>query len=82
MGWISSALYIAVPDRRPGEPSDSAALVLGEPDARLGLDLAAHTTIAPRPGRLVLFPSWMWHGTRPFAEGRRLSVAFDVAPPR
>jgi len=36
--------------------------------------------IEPKPGRLALFPSWMWHGTRPFAEGERITVAFDVAP--
>ena len=82
MGWISSALYISVPQRRPDDTPDSASLVLGQPDARLGLDMAAREKIAPRQGRLVLFPSWMWHGTRPFAEGLRLSVAFDVAPPR
>jgi len=82
MGWISSALYISVPERGPGDAPDSASLILGEPDARLGVDLAARRTIAPVQGQLVLFPSWMWHGTRPFAEGQRLSVAFDVAPPR
>ena len=82
MGWISSALHVVVPGRRPEEAPDSGALVLGEPDANLGLELAARMTIPPRPGQLVLFPSWMWHGTRPFAEGERVSVAFDVAPPR
>ena len=81
MGWISSALYISVPEPRPGDAPDSASLVVGEPDAWLGLDIAAKATIAPKQGQLVLFPSWMWHGTRPFAEGQRLSVAFDVAPP-
>jgi len=82
MGWISSALYISVPDPRPDDAPDSASLILGEPDARLGLDMGPRAMIPPRPGQLVLFPSWMWHGTRPFAEGQRLSVAFDVAPPR
>jgi len=26
----------------------------------------------------VLFPSFMFHGTRPFAGGERLTVAFDL----
>ena len=39
-------------------------------------------TIEPKPGRLVLFPSIMWHGTVPFEAGERLTVAFDVEPPR
>lgn len=30
--------------------------------------------------RLVLFPSYMFHGTRPFGKGERLTVAFDVIP--
>jgi tetratricopeptide (TPR) repeat protein len=81
-GWISSALYIALPERKLGEPSDSGCLVLGEPQAEMGVDLPPHTRIEPTVGRLVLFPSWMWHGTRPFAEGERLTVAFDVALPR
>ena len=37
--------------------------------------------IEPKPGHLVLFPSWMWHGTVPFTQGERLTVAFDVRPP-
>lgn len=78
-GWISSALYIVVPAQRPG---DAGWLVLGEPPTGLGVDLPPHTKIEPKPGRLVLFPSWMWHGTRPFAEGERLTIAFDVARPR
>ncbi len=81
-GWISSALYLDLPDIGADEPPDAGWLVLGEPDAALGLDLAAHSKIEPRVGQLVLFPSWMWHGTRPFAEGERLTVAFDVAPPK
>jgi uncharacterized protein (TIGR02466 family) len=81
-GWISSALYLALPRRQSDEPPDSGRLVLGEPPANLGVALAPHTEVEPKVGRLVLFPSWMWHGTRPFAEGERLTVAFDVALPR
>jgi hypothetical protein len=30
---------------------------------------------------LVLFPSYLWHGTMPFETGgRRLTAAFDVVP--
>ena len=46
--------------------------------AELGLDLPPIRLIEPKPGRLVLFPSTMWHGTVPFAAGERLTVAFDV----
>ncbi|MBP9035232.1 MAG: hypothetical protein KBG29_15130 [Pseudomonadales bacterium] len=37
--------------------------------------------LAPAVARLVLFPSYLWHGTVAFsAPGERLTVAFDVAP--
>ncbi|HEV2866303.1 MAG TPA: tetratricopeptide repeat protein [Allosphingosinicella sp.] len=80
-GWFSSALYIALPDPAERGPEPAGWLTLGEPPAELGLDLPPFRTIEPQPGRLALFPSTMWHGTRPFAEGERLTVAFDVAPP-
>lgn len=81
-GWISSALYVALPPARPGDAPDAGWLALGEPDTALGLTLPAAQMVEPVPGRLVLFPSWLWHGTRPFGDGERLTVAFDVAPPR
>lgn len=83
-GWVSSALYLALPDPAPsGERSDRHAgwLTLGE-----CRDLVPGMTplrlVEPRPGRLVLFPSTMWHGTRAFPAGERLTVAFDIARPQ
>ncbi len=84
-GWISSAFYIALPEpsmgRGEGERAHDGWLSLGE-CRELAPGLAPIRLIEPKPGRLVLFPSTMWHGTRPFAEGERLTVAFDVARPR
>ena len=77
MGWLSSALYIVLPPDLGR--NDAGWLVLGEPQAQLRLDLPPHHMVEPKPGRLALFPSWMWHGTRPFGEGERMTVAFDVA---
>jgi tetratricopeptide (TPR) repeat protein len=77
-GWISSAFYAALPDMDRGH---EGWLKLGEPQAELGLDLPPFRHVEPRPGRLVLFPSTMWHGTVPFRAGERLTVAFDVARP-
>jgi tetratricopeptide (TPR) repeat protein len=77
MGWLSSALYLVLPPDLGRE--DAGWLVLGEPQAQLKIDLPPHRMIEPKPGRLALFPSWMWHGTRPFGEGERMTVAFDVA---
>jgi thioredoxin-like negative regulator of GroEL len=81
MGWISSALYVALP---PDLGVDEAGyLTLGEPRSTcFDVDMPPFRTIEPKPGRLVLFPSYMWHGTRPFGEGERLTVAFDVGRQR
>lgn len=78
-GWISSALYVALPEEI-GDDRQHGWLTLGEPPAELGLDLPPVKLVKPEPGRLALFPSIMWHGTRPFSAGERLTVAFDVAP--
>ncbi|QXQ05109.1 hypothetical protein KX816_12550 [Sphingosinicellaceae bacterium] len=75
-GWLSSAFYVAIP---PSARGDAGFLTLGEPPATLGLDLPQHRIIAARPGRLVLFPSTSWHGTRAFPTGERLTLAFDIA---
>jgi hypothetical protein len=80
-GWLSSALYIALPERMAGEADDAGWLTLGQPDDQLRMSLERRRKIESKPGRLVLFPSWMWHGTVPFAEGERLTIAFDVRPP-
>ena len=35
--------------------------------------------IKPEPGLVILFPSYVWHGTIPFSTGgERISIAFDV----
>ncbi len=80
-GWLSSAFYLALPDPQAGASADSGWLALGEPGTELELDLTPLRLIEPRLGRLVLFPSTMWHATRPFGRGERLTIAFDVAPP-
>lgn len=79
-GWISSALYVALPPGIDDAGGDRAGwLTLGEAPKEFGLDLAPLKLVKPEPARLALFPSIMWHGTRPFAEGERMTVAFDVA---
>ncbi|MFC4293859.1 2OG-Fe(II) oxygenase family protein [Novosphingobium tardum] len=72
-GWLSSAFYVSVPQGEGG------MLELGGAPADFGLDLAPRRVVEPRVGRLVMFPSWMWHATRPFSRGERMTVAFDIA---
>ncbi len=75
-GILSSACYIALPDAC--RMDQQGWLEIGAPPAELGLNLGPIATIEPRPGRLALFPSYLFHGTRPFESGERLTVAFDV----
>jgi tetratricopeptide (TPR) repeat protein len=80
-GWLSSALYVDLPPKSGDEPN-AGWLQLGQPKPELNLQLDPLQLVEPEPGRLVLFPSWMWHGTLPFPAGERLTVAFDVSVPR
>lgn len=81
LGWISSAYYVQVPPEIADTPDAGGAIKFGEPDIDLGAYGTARRQIQPAVGRLVLFPSYMWHGTTPFESGRpRMTVAFDVVP--
>lgn len=79
LGVLSSAFYVALPPSLGRDDTRAGWLDLGAPPVELGLDLPPLATIEPRPGRLALFPSYLFHGTRPFASGERLTIAFDVA---
>jgi len=80
MGWISSSYYVDVPDSVKGSKDKQGWIKFGEPDIP-GLNLAAEKYVEPKAGRLVLFPSYMWHGTVPFSgDQSRLTLPFDVLP--
>jgi tetratricopeptide (TPR) repeat protein len=84
-GWLSSACYIALPSVVEGDGKEGW-LAFGAPpfDVRTpdGVrPLSPEHHEKPAPGRLVLFPSYMWHGTVPFSGTEtRLTIAFDVVP--
>jgi hypothetical protein len=78
-GWISSAFHVEAPAAT--EQAPQGWLAFGRPGiaTRPGLEPVHH--IRPRPGHLVLFPSFCWHGTEPFAgDEDRLTIAFDIVP--
>ncbi|HEX2138498.1 MAG TPA: tetratricopeptide repeat protein [Woeseiaceae bacterium] len=81
MGWISSAYYVQVPPEIEESDAAGGGLKFGEPDIDIGDQGRARRQIQPAVGRLVLFPSYMWHGTIPFdSDLPRTTVAFDVVP--
>jgi uncharacterized protein (TIGR02466 family) len=80
-GWISSAYYVSVPQVCADERRQEGWLKFGEPTEDFGAGFAARRLVKPVPGRLVLFPSYLWHGTVPFESAQtRVTIAFDVAP--
>ena len=80
-GWVSSVYYVRLPAAVNDAASQQGWLRFGQPDFDVGLGPLVRRVEQPRVGRLILFPSMMWHGTVPFAsDGIRLTVAFDVMP--
>ena len=80
-GWLSSAYYVTVPTGVRHSATCEGWLQFGAPDFDVGLTDPVVHRVAPKPGRLVLFPSLCWHGTAPFSDAEhRLAIAFDVVP--
>ncbi len=81
-GWLSSACYVALPPTiGDGTTGRAGWLRFGQPGVKTLPPLDADHFVRPRPGLLVLFPAYMWHGVEPFESDQpRLSVAFDVVP--
>jgi len=78
-GWLSSAYYVSLPDVT-NDYTRAGWLKFGEPGIPIP-GCAAEYFVKPAAGKLVLFPSYMWHGTVAFAAGGpRLTAAFDVVP--
>lgn len=78
-GWISSVYYVEVPDDLDSE-NHEGWLKFGDTPFDPN-NTGPKRFVQPKPGRLVLFPSYMLHGTVPIREGkRRTTVAFDVVP--
>jgi tetratricopeptide (TPR) repeat protein len=78
-GWISSAYFVSVLPNAQRKDQRAGFLKLGEPNRPLA-NCPPEWFVAPMPGQLLLFPSYIWHGTVPFEGAERLSIAFDVAP--
>ncbi len=79
--WLSGAYYVQsnIKDRDIKDSTDGY-LEIGRPHAGLPEpDQQWIRTIPPRPGTLVLFPSFVFHRTIPdTSSGQRISIAFDL----
>ncbi len=80
-GWFSGTCYLDVPSVLSNDSADGQ-LVFGEPPFETKDKLTAEAQVLPEVGKLVLFPSYFWHGTRSFTGSeRRLVAAFDFGAP-
>lgn len=78
-GWISSVYYVEVPSDLDSDAHEGW-LKFGD-TAFDPNNTGPHRFVQPTQGRLVLFPSYMVHGTVPIRAGkRRTTIAFDVVP--
>lgn len=80
-GWISSAYYVVVPESTKTSANREGWINFGTPPYLPEQDMAPLKWIAPQAGQVVLFPSFMWHGTRPIAaDAERITAPFDILP--
>lgn len=81
-GWLSGAYYVRIPPFDDSGDADAGSIEFGPPWADLPFDAPPPARrVAPAAGRLVVFPSYFWHGVRRFrSAGQRITVAFDLLP--
>lgn len=78
-GWISSAYYVSLPEVTRSGHGQEGWIKFGE--SRWPTPgCTVEKVVQPKEGRLVLFPSYMWHGTIPFSSGERMTAPIDVVP--
>ncbi len=84
-GWLSACTYLELPDCiRQDDPLQQGWLKVGETSLQLGALEQVAQAICPTPGLVVLFPSFIWHGTYPFhgsnAADGRMTAPCDIMP--
>ena len=76
-GWLSSACHIKLPSSIKNK-NHSGWLQLGQPGPVCKPSLEPEHFVEPKRGHIVIFPSYMWHGTVPFTgDDERITVAAD-----
>lgn len=80
-GWMSGVYYVSLPENSVEDNPYAGWLEFNRP----GYGLPALggekniKRIAPKAGMIVMFPSYVWHGTIPFtSQDTRISIAFDI----
>jgi tetratricopeptide (TPR) repeat protein len=79
-GWFSGPYYVQLPAViRADDATHQGWVTFGQPGFKMVDLLEPDLKVTPRPGMMVLFPSYMWHGTIPFdSDEYRVTVAQDT----
>lgn len=80
-GWMSSPYYIKIPSVIDCFTKKEGWLKLGEPGFNMYKKIPVKKIIKPEEGKLIQFPSYMWHGTTALkSDVERLTIAYDITP--
>jgi len=80
-GWISSAYYVLVPEETKKGDDKAGWIKFGEPPFETSPATPPQKWVQPEAGLLVLFPSFLWHGTAAIYDNSiRVTAPFDAVP--
>lgn len=80
-GWISASYYVDLPKAVKEGTDNQGCIKFGESPLKLGDREEIGKIVRPREGLLVMFPSYMFHGTFPFSSPEtRTTMPFDIVP--
>ena len=80
-GWISSSYYVSVPEETKTDSNKAGWIKFAEPPFATSPPSLAEKWVRPEAGMLVLFPSFLWHGTQPiYDDSVRVTAPFDAVP--
>jgi uncharacterized protein (TIGR02466 family) len=79
-GWISGAVYLAIPQRHSPEEGCIELSLHGDNYPQKHSNFPT-MTVAPKVGDVCFFPSSVFHRTIPFSSNEeRICIAFDLKP--
>lgn len=80
-GWISSSYYVLVPEETKTDANKAGWIKFAEPPYTTTPPSPPEKWVRPEAGMLVLFPSFLWHGTQPiYDDSVRVTAPFDAVP--
>ena len=82
-GWLSAVYYLRLPSTiSPPGGEDHGWIEFGRPYRDVPFTIAPATRrVRPEEGLMLLFPSYMFHGTLPYPGAEeRISISFDILP--